>query len=107
MTRHRSTIADDAVVLRPARAADAGALARLAVLDSAAPLGGDALLAERGGALIAALDLATGRAIADPFHRTADLVTLLHTRAAALCRSLPHRERRIRRSLRGILAHQR
>ncbi|MCU0312544.1 MAG: hypothetical protein MUC84_00590 [Solirubrobacteraceae bacterium] len=107
MPATRTITTDDAVVLRPAREADARALARLAVLDSAAPVGDDALLAERGGAIVAALDLASGRAIADPFHPTTDLLALLRTRADALCRSVPHRERRARRSLRGVLAHQR
>lgn len=77
-------LAADAVVLRPARAADGHALRRLAALDDAAPLAGAVLVAERDGELRAAISLHSGRAIADPFHRTADLVTLLHARAALL-----------------------
>src|SRR5215210_5051887 len=59
------------VVIRAARGSDGPALAQLALLDSQAPLRGDALVAERDGELVAAL--AGGRAIADPFVPTADL----------------------------------
>jgi hypothetical protein len=78
-TRHATTT--DAVVLRPARPEDTAALVRLAVLDSARPLTGDVLVAEHDGVPRAALALDTGRAIADPFHPTTDLVALLRSRA--------------------------
>jgi hypothetical protein len=71
----------DGVLLRLARADDDAALHRLAALDSARPLTGPALVAEQGGALTAALCLSTGRAVADPFLPSAQLVDLL--RAAA------------------------
>ena len=74
----------DAVVLRLAQESDARALRRLADLDDAAPLAGDALLAEQDGELRAALSLHSGRSIADPFKPTVDLVTLLRARAALL-----------------------
>lgn len=77
----------DAVALRPARPEDAAALVRLAALDSACPPAGDVLLAEHGGVARAALELATGRVIADPFHPTTDLVALLRARAEMLRRS--------------------
>ena len=71
-TRHdHHDVAADAVVLRRARAADARALTRLAALDDAAPLAGEALVAEQDGELRAAISLHSGRAIADPFHPTA------------------------------------
>jgi hypothetical protein len=70
-----------AVVLRQARLEDGDALRRLALLDDSAPIAGEVLLAERDGELRAAISLHSGRVIADPFRRTADLVTLLRTRA--------------------------
>lgn len=83
-TRNPQDTAAGAVVLRRARPADTPALRRLAQLDEALPLAGEALLAEQGGELRAALSLHSGRAIADPFRHTADLVTLLRVRAALL-----------------------
>lgn len=69
------------VVLRPAVAADERPLMRLAALDSARLLAGDKLVAEQGGALVAAISLYDGATIADPFRPTADIVTLLRVRA--------------------------
>jgi hypothetical protein len=73
----------DTVTIRRAAPADAAAVERLALLDGAPrPLSGPVLLAEAGGAARAALALADGRAVSDPFHPTADLVALLRMRAA-------------------------
>lgn len=84
-TRHdHHDVAADAVVLRRARTTDGPALARLAALDDTHPLAGEAFLAEQDGQLRAAISLHSGRAIADPFHHTADLVALLRARAALL-----------------------
>jgi hypothetical protein len=69
------------LVLRPATSVDAAALERLAALDSARPLTGEVMLAHAGGEVRAAVSLETGRAVADPFHPSAELVELL--RAAA------------------------
>ena len=69
------------LVLRPATSADSADLERLAALDSARPLDGDVLLASAGGEVRAALSLDSGRAVADPFWPSAELVELL--RAAA------------------------
>jgi hypothetical protein len=71
------------LVVRPATPADAAALADLAALDSARPLEGDVVLAEAGGGVVAALS-ADGRAIADPFALTADVVDVLRVRARSL-----------------------
>ena len=71
------------LVLRRAAAEDDAALARLARLDSAARPGGDVLLAELDDEIVAAVPLAGGRAIADPFRPTADIVALLRLQAAA------------------------
>jgi hypothetical protein len=74
----------DALVIRPAYPDDHAPLERLARLDSQRPLRrGPALIAERDGRILAALATADGRAIADPFAPTADLVALLRLRAAA------------------------
>jgi hypothetical protein len=69
------------LVIRPASTADTAALERLAVVDSARPLTGEVMLAYAGGAVRAALSLETGRVVADPFYKSAELVELL--RAAA------------------------
>ncbi|MGH2867028.1 MAG: hypothetical protein ACRDNK_05590 [Solirubrobacteraceae bacterium] len=69
------------VTLRFGSAADEDTLARLAALDSAELPAYPVLLAEVDGRLLAALGLSDGTAIADPFHRTADLIDLLRARA--------------------------
>jgi hypothetical protein len=86
--------ASSSITIRPAYADDDLSLRRLAALDSAdavppAPL----LTAELDGRLVAALSLADGSSIADPFTRTAELLELLR-RAAA-----PSHVRRRRRGL--------
>jgi hypothetical protein len=90
-TDHTTT--QPAVVIRSARVGDDNALARLAQLDSARPLTGPVLVAEAGDKIVAALDLATNRTIADPFLPTMDLVALLEVRAARL-RGRPQRTAR-------------
>jgi hypothetical protein len=67
-----------ALTFRPATAADAAALRRLAALDSADPLSGEVVLAESDGRLVAAIS-ASGRVVADPFVPTATTVQLLRT----------------------------
>jgi hypothetical protein len=71
----------DGVTIRRSRGADRQALAVLAQLDSRALDGGDMLVAEVEGELRAALPLAGGAPIADPFRPTAALVSLLAMRA--------------------------
>jgi hypothetical protein len=80
------------LTLRPATHADQLALERLAALDSSRPLEGEVLLAAAGDEVQAALSLASGRVVADPFRPTADLVALLRTAAAGERR--PQRARR-------------
>ena len=75
-----STFADT-LTIRPAAAADAGRVRRLAALDSAPVPRGPLLLAEVEGRLLAAVHVADGRAIADPFVPTLDLVESLRTAA--------------------------
>src|SRR3954470_13364705 len=70
------------VTLRTARPEDADAVRRLAALDSRSRPSGPLLLAEEDGALRAALSLASGAVVADPFARTEHLVALLRRHAA-------------------------
>ena len=61
--------------------ADAPGLWRLAALDDRRAPRSPALLAYVDGELRAALGLADGRAVADPFHPTAELVEILRFQA--------------------------
>jgi hypothetical protein len=72
------------VTLRPAVEREWRLLRRLAELDSASALAGSVLVAEVDGEVLAALSVEEGRAIANPFRRTAELVALLRVRAAQL-----------------------
>jgi hypothetical protein len=74
----------DAITIRPARDVDGWAIKRLAALDSAKPLNGDVLLAEADGIPVAAVEILTGDAVADPFIASAEAVTVLRVRAAQL-----------------------
>ena len=77
------SLATQPVTLRPAGSEDARTLSDLAQLDSARPLSGQVLVAETESGPLAALELSTGRTIADPFRRTAESVGLLRTFARA------------------------
>jgi hypothetical protein len=68
---------NNAITIRRSTTGDAAAVARIAALDSGHAPEGDAMLAFVGGELRAVLPLDGGRALADPFHRTAELVELL------------------------------
>ncbi len=65
------------ITIRQATTADAFALRRLAALDDRAALHGEVLLAEQSGDIRAALSLENGRAVANPFAPTAELVEML------------------------------
>ena len=82
-TNSKPTTTSD-LIIRIARQSDAGALEQLAQLDDQRAISGDALVAEIDGRILAARSMESGRTIADPFHRTADLVALLDVRAALL-----------------------
>ena len=73
-----------AVTIRSLDEGDAPALAHLAGLDSEAGIESPALGAEVEGKLLAAVSLADGRLVADPFSRTAELRSLLELRARQL-----------------------
>ena len=70
--------------IRLATADDVAAVASLSALDSAQAPSGDVLLGVVDGRPLAALSLATGHVVADPFSPTAELVDLLRARATAL-----------------------
>lgn len=72
------------VAVRRAAADDVCALERIAVLDSRPVPAQPVLVAEVDGQLEAALSLATGEAIANPFAPTLELVRLLELRAEQL-----------------------
>jgi hypothetical protein len=80
----------DEVELRLCKPLDDPALERLAVLAERPLPAGRLVVALVGGELVAALPLAGGSALADPFRRTRHLLPLLELRAAQL------RERRRR-----------
>ena len=91
----RGTVADGLrLVLRRSTAEDEPALARLARLDSALRPQGEMLVAEVEDEIVAAVPLAGGPAIADPFRPTADIVELLHVRSERIApRPQAHRPR--------------
>src|SRR5688572_13871159 len=71
----------ETLTIRMAVSADAEALRRLAQLDSApTPAPAPMLIAEVAGELRAAVPLHGGPPLADPFHRTVELVALLTER---------------------------
>lgn len=70
-------------VIRPATARDESTLKHLAALDSERPIARPALVGEIGGRAVAAISLTDGRVIADPFVRTAQLVSVMRVRAGA------------------------
>ena len=72
------------MTIHRARTEDAPALHTLELLDDHALPTGEALVAEEDGRAVAAVHVATGTAVADPFRRTAAPVALLRLRAAQL-----------------------
>ena len=84
--------APQTLVLRHATASDQSALRELAELDSTHLPAGPFLVAEVEGRPVAALSLADGMAMADPFLPTAELVELLRAHGSARA-SLKRRRR--------------
>ena len=75
------------VTIRPARPADADALAWLAKLDTSRPPRGAILVAEAGGELWAAISLDDYHLIADPLRPTGELAFRLTERAREVRRA--------------------
>ena len=84
------------VVIRFSDHADERALARLAGRDSRPVPAGALLVAESEGEIRAALPLDGAGPVADPFHRTSELVRLLELRRSQLETATPRRARRRR-----------
>ena len=100
----------NAFTIRLAREEDAGALRRLAELDSRPELAGRILIAIEDEVPIAALAIDEGGTVADPFRRTSFALTLLRMRASALTSyertpSLRERIRAATRVARAPLTH--
>jgi hypothetical protein len=95
------------ITVRRSTSGDEGAIARLAALDSGRPPRGPALIAEADSRMLAALPLGSGRALADPFQPTAEIVALLELRRAQIesADSGTPERRGLRRLLRGRLSH--
>jgi hypothetical protein len=72
------------VAIRRAAAADRETLDRLAALDSARKVVGEALIADVDDEPRVAIELVTGRIVADPFRPTVHLVEQLQQRAEKL-----------------------
>lgn len=79
------------LAIRVAQSDEAGDLRRLADLDDAPPLAGQALVALLDGEPVAAMSLSDGRVVANPFIPTTDAITLLSLRASQLSRRRPRR----------------
>jgi hypothetical protein len=84
------------VTIRHATSSDTDALERLAALDSASAPPGEVLLAEVGNELWAAVGIEGGRAVADPFRASGELVELLRLRAERLRSEHARPSRRLR-----------
>jgi hypothetical protein len=81
------------ITLRGASTDDRTALCRLAALDSTSVPLAPLMMGEVDGELRAAVSIADGTAIADPFYPTAHIVALLRTHAAVRTRRSDRRPR--------------
>lgn len=81
------------VALRLARRDEHDIIRRIAALDDAKPLTGDALLALVDAEPVAALSLTDGRVVANPFVPTAQAVSLLRLRARQISDAAPRKRR--------------
>jgi hypothetical protein len=89
------------ISIRPVHRDDYVALWSVAALDSALVPSGPLLVAEADGEIVAALSLAGGESIADPFRPTAEAVALLRLRASQFPRHRPRSRSRLLGRLRG------
>jgi hypothetical protein len=80
------------ITIRAGGPRDDQALRRLAGRDSSKVPDGDLLIALVDGEARAAVSLSTGATIADPFHRTAELVGMLRLRSSELQASVQGRD---------------
>lgn len=85
------------IVIRAARAEDVPNLRALAQRDTRPLPDGELLVALVGDEPRAAISLASGEVVADPFHRTEELVKMLTLRLSQVQRELPRPRRGLRR----------
>jgi hypothetical protein len=97
----------ESVSIRRLDDTDAEALDRLAGRDSSVRPSGELLGAELDGRLIAAVSIANGEAVADPFTRTAEAQSLLQLRASQLRQSDSHDRASSHTGLRGLTVRPR
>jgi hypothetical protein len=88
------------ITIRRARPSDAEALKRVAELDSSRAPTAPVVLAAVGGEVRAALSLADGAIVADPFHETVAIVELLKAWA---WHEVKGRDAGLRHRLRGVV----
>jgi hypothetical protein len=100
--RQRPAFDEEAVHLRLCRVSDDPQLEQLAQLEGRPLPEGRLVVAESKGRIVAALPLAGGRPLADPFARTHHLLPLLELRAAQVRGA---RRRRLHPVL-GLLPHR-
>jgi hypothetical protein len=79
----KENVMSDQIVIRHGNGAELELL-RLAAVDSQEAIDGRALVAEAGGRVRAAVALADGRAVSDPFYTSAPLVEMLRLQAKHL-----------------------
>jgi hypothetical protein len=91
------------LTVRNAGSGDEHALALLSALDSAPRIEGASLVAEVDSRIVAALPVGSGRAVADPFERTADAVALLELRLAQMRRAEEAPRRSVVKRFRSLL----
>lgn len=77
------------ITIRPAYGEDQLAVRRLAALDSAPVPRGPLVLAEVDGELRVAVSADGQRAIADPFHRTLELIALVRDHVSRIAAAPP------------------
>jgi hypothetical protein len=92
----KSLIPDATITIRRDRVDDHLGLVTLAQLDDSEIPHGPLLLAEVDGELLAAIAIRDGSHVADPFHHTAAIISLLRTRRRALAAPAARRWHRAR-----------
>ncbi len=97
------------ITIRAARAEDMSEIARVAGRDTHELPAGPLLMAMAGDRVRAAISLTDGSFVADPFHRTTELVEMLRIRAGAVRDSrngFGRRSRPRRGSRRALALHR-
>jgi hypothetical protein len=99
---------DTSITIRAAGPQDVDALRRLAQRDTRALPDGELLIALINGEARAAISLTNGETVADPFHRTEELVGMLTVRSSLLRGTTRQRRHGLKRLLgtRGSRAPQ-